>query len=56
MKKEKKFLNFKFISSNVAAVFVGLGGVATVKACTFLFHEKKVPQELLENNPFISKK
>ncbi len=55
MNKEKKSFNIKFFASKVAAIVIALGGTATVTGCTSLFHEKKVPKNLLENHPFASK-
>lgn len=55
MKKEKKSGNFTFFVSRIAAFFVAVGGAATVTGCTAIFHEKKVPNTLLENHPFASK-
>ena len=53
---KKKTSNIKLFASKVAAIVVAVGGAATVTGCTSLFHEKKVPDELLENRPFASKK
>jgi len=53
MNKEKK--NFKFIFARIAQAVVAVGGMATIYSCTILFHEKKVPNELLNNNPFADK-
>lgn len=55
MKKEKKWFNIQFFASQVARVVVAVGSMATVTSCTTLFHEKKVPNELLENHPFAAK-
>lgn len=55
MKKEKKLSNFTLFVSKMAAVVVAVGGSATVTGCTTIFHEKKVPNVLLENHPFASK-
>ena len=52
---KKKLSNIKFFVSKVAAIVIALGGTATVTGCTSLFHEKKVPNDLLENHPFASK-
>lgn len=55
MNKEKKDINLKFFVSKVAQTVVALGGLATISSCTALFHEKKVPSELLNSHPFASK-
>ncbi|MGN7479038.1 hypothetical protein ACTHOQ_14415 [Solibacillus silvestris] len=55
MNKEKKSFNIKFFASKLAAIVVAVGGTATVTGCTTIFHEKKVPTQLLENHPFASK-
>lgn len=54
MNKKKSF-NIKFFVSKLATIVVAVGGTATVTGCTTIFHEKKVPNELLENHPFASK-
>lgn len=55
MNKQKKSFTGQFFISKVAAVLVAVGGTATVTGCTSLFHEKKVPNDLLKNHPFNSK-
>ena len=50
--KEKKGFSLNLVASKVAQVLVTVGGTATVQACTLFFNEKKVPIELLKNNPF----
>lgn len=52
--KEKKWFNIKAFVSKVAQVVVTIGGIATVTSCTTLFHERKIPDELLNNHPFSS--
>ncbi|MGE7920348.1 hypothetical protein ACQKM9_15625 [Viridibacillus sp. NPDC093762] len=56
MNKDKKELNLKFFVSKVAQIVVAVGGMATITSCTALFHEKKVPSELLNSHPFASNK
>lgn len=55
MNKDKKGFNIKVFVSKVSQLVVVIGGMATVNSCTLLFHEKKVPKELLNNHPFLSK-
>lgn len=55
MNKEKKWFNIKFFTTKLAAMVVAVGGTATITGCTTLFHEKKVPNALLEDNPFVTK-
>lgn len=55
MNKEKRWFNIKFFTVKVAAFVVAVGGTATVTGCTTIFHEKKVPNKLLENHPFASR-
>ncbi|MFJ8235575.1 hypothetical protein ACIQ34_07490 [Ureibacillus sp. NPDC094379] len=57
MNNEKKYKsnNFKFMVSKIAQAVLAVGGMATVYSCTLFFHEKKVPNELLNNNPFVDK-
>lgn len=54
MNKEKKSF-LKFFVSKVSAIVLAVGGTATVTGCTTFFHEKKVPNDLLDNHPFASK-
>ncbi|MDM5332953.1 hypothetical protein QUF56_06905 [Ureibacillus composti] len=58
MNKEKKmnWFNIKFHASKIAAALVAVGGTATTMSCTIWFHEKKVPEQLLSNNPFTDDK
>lgn len=55
MNKEKKWFNIKFFASKVAAVVAAVGGTATITSCTMFLHEKKVPNELLNNHRFTDK-
>ncbi|MBB5148491.1 MULTISPECIES: hypothetical protein [Ureibacillus] len=50
------WMNVKNLISKIAMVVVAVGGTATITGCTTLFHEKKISNELLENNPFATKK
>lgn len=56
MNKNRRCSNIKFFTAKVAAILVAVGSTATVTGCTSLFHEKKIPNDLLENHPFSSKK
>ncbi|MFC5542827.1 MAG: cyclic lactone autoinducer peptide [Bacilli bacterium] len=51
-----KWMSVKNVLAKIAAFVVVFGGIATTNGCTTLFHEKKVPNELLQNNLFASKK
>ncbi|WP_110114469.1 hypothetical protein [Bacillus sp. CGMCC 1.16541] len=52
----KKQLNLKFFVSKVAQIVVSVGGMATITGCTTLFHENKVPSELIDSHPFAANK
>ncbi|MGE7093777.1 hypothetical protein ACQKII_20480 [Lysinibacillus sp. NPDC048646] len=52
MNNEKKGFNIDYFISKLSQLVVAAGGIAVVQSCTLIFHEKKVPSELLNDNQF----